>query len=171
MSDTVGLFQKTRTILCLCPCCHEIVRLSDLNLRYEGPTPKTWLDKYEKSMNRFNKQLTLFQEAEGSIRQEAREKGRKKARKRVSEIMDSALPGCKYHPQDIKAVLHPIDYMVFCGMTEGNEIDKIVCLSLETDDAPLRRARRSIEKTIDSENYSWNVARVLDDGTVTCAEK
>ena len=56
------------------------------------------------------------------------------------EIIDSALPGCKYHPQDIKAVLHPIDYVVFFGMTEGDEIDKIVCLSVETDDTALRRS-------------------------------
>ncbi|UCH05955.1 MAG: hypothetical protein JSW05_06635 [Candidatus Thorarchaeota archaeon] len=41
-------------------------------------------------------------------------------------MIDSALPGCKYHPQDIKAVLHPIDYVVFYGMAEGDEVDKIV---------------------------------------------
>ena len=87
------------------------------------------------------------------------------------EFIDSALPGCKYHPQDIKAVLHPVDYVVFFGMTEGDEIDKIVCLSVETDDNSLRKVRRSIERTIDGESYSWNVARVLDDGTVDCTEK
>ncbi|UCH05779.1 MAG: hypothetical protein JSW05_06335 [Candidatus Thorarchaeota archaeon] len=95
----------------------------------------------------------------------------RKARKRVVEIVDSALPGCKYHPQDIKAVLHPIDYVVFCGMTECDEIEKIVCFSVETDDNALKKVRRSIERTIDGKSYSWNVARVLDDGTVNCGEK
>ncbi len=97
--------------------------------------------------------------------------GRKKARRCVVDITDSALPGCKCHPQDTKAVLHPIDYVVFCGMTERDEIDKIVCLSVETDDSALNRIRRSIERTIDGESYSWNVARVLDDGTINCTEK
>ncbi|MFQ5885197.1 MAG: Holliday junction resolvase-like protein [Thermoplasmata archaeon] len=171
MSSPILLFQKARTILCLCPCCSEIVRLSDLKLRYEGVTPETWLDKYQRSVSRFEAQLARFRDAEAGIREEAREKGRKKARKRVVDIIDSALPGCKYHPQDIKAVLHPIDYVVFCGMTEGDEIDKIARLSVETDDNSLRRVRRSIERTIDGESYSWNVARVLDDGTVNCTEK
>ena len=97
--------------------------------------------------------------------------GRERERERVVEIIDSALPGCRYHPQGVKAVLHPIEYVVFCGMTEGDEIDKIVCLSVETDDSSLRRARTSIERTIDGESYSWNVADVLDDGTVDYAEK
>jgi predicted Holliday junction resolvase-like endonuclease len=165
------LFQKARTVLCLCPYCSEIVRLGDLKLRYEGVTPETWLDKYQKSVNRFELQLARFDAIKGKIREEAREKGRKKARKRVVDIIDSAIPGCDYHPQDIKAVLHPIDYVVFCGMTEGDDIDKIVYLSIETDDSTLKKIRRTIENTIDGENYSWNVARVLDDGTVDCTEK
>jgi predicted Holliday junction resolvase-like endonuclease len=171
MSSPILLFQKARTILCLCPCCGEIVRLADLRLRYEGVTPETWLDKYQRSVSRFEEQLTRFQEAERGIREEAREKGRKRARRRVVEIIDSVLPGCEYHPQDIKAVLHPIDYVVFCGMTKGDEIDKIVCLSVETEDSSLKGVRRSIEKAIDGESYSWNVARVLDDGTVNCTDR
>ncbi|MFW9890209.1 MAG: Holliday junction resolvase-like protein, partial [Candidatus Thorarchaeota archaeon] len=143
MSSSVLLFQKARTILCLCPCCGDIVRLADLRLRYEGVTPETWLDKYERSLSSFEQQLERFKASESEIREKAREKGRKRARKRVVEIIDSALPGCDYHPQDIKAVLHPIDYMVFCGMTEGDEIDKIVCLSNETDDNALKKVRRS----------------------------
>ncbi|UCH04645.1 MAG: hypothetical protein JSW05_00340 [Candidatus Thorarchaeota archaeon] len=38
----------------------------------------------------------------------------------VHTLSISALPGCEYHPQDIKAVLHPIDYVVFCGMTKAD---------------------------------------------------
>ena len=167
MSDPILLFQQARTILCLCPHCNEIVRLADLNLHYEGVTPETWLDKYQERVYRFEQQEDRFDDMESKIREKAREKGRKKARERVVEIIDSALPGCEYHPQDIKAVLHPIDYVVFCGMTEASNVEKIAFLSLETDDSSLRKVRKSIEKTIDSESYVWNMARVLDDGTIS----
>ena len=167
MSDPVLLFQQARTILCLCPHCNEIVRLADLKLRYEGVTPETWLDKYQERVHRFERQEESFDEIEIGIREKAREKGRRKARKRVIEIVDSALPGCEYHPQDIKAVLHPIDYVVFCGMTEASKVDKIAFLSLDTDDSALKNVRKSIEQTIDDESYVWNVARVLDDGTIS----
>ena len=166
MSSMVSLFQQARTVLCLCPCCGKIVRVSDLRLRYKGVTPLTWLDKYEQKVSRFERKEEKFEESADSIREESREKGRKKARKAVMKLVHKALPGCDYHPQDIKAILHPVDYVVFCGMTEGSSIDKIVLLSTETDDEILKRVRPSIEKTIKRHDYSWNVARVLDDGSV-----
>ena len=56
-------------------------------------------------------------------------------------------------------------------MTEGEDIERIVYLSIETEDNILKRIRRTIEKSIDRENYSWNVARVLDDGIVKLTGK
>jgi len=168
VSSPLLLFQQARAILCLCPCCGEIVRLSDLKLRYESTTPVTWLDKYQRRLSRLEKREVRFDEMESTLRQEAQEKGRKQARRRVQRIIESALPGCKYHPQDIKALLYPIDYIAFCGMTEGSTIDKIVCLSINTDDKTLVSVRKGIERTVNSEDYSWNMARVLDDGTVRC---
>jgi hypothetical protein len=50
-----------------------------LKLRYEGVIPETWLDKYERSVSRFEAQLARFRDAEAGIQEEAREKGRKKA--------------------------------------------------------------------------------------------
>jgi predicted Holliday junction resolvase-like endonuclease len=166
MSSMVNLFQQARSVLCLCPCCGEIVRVSDLRLKYKGVTPLTWLDRYEQSVSKFQQKEADFQESESSIREKSREKGRKKARKSVMKLVRKALPGCDYHPQDIKALLHPVDYVVFCGMTEGKNVDKVVLLSTETGDKILKRIRPSIEKAINSQEYSWNVARVLEDGSV-----
>jgi predicted Holliday junction resolvase-like endonuclease len=171
VSGMVNLFQQARSVLCLCPCCGEIVRVSDLRLKYKGVTPLTWLDKYDQKVSKFELREAEFKASEFSIREESREKGRRKARKSVMKMVRKVLPGCDYHPQDIKALLHPVDYVVFCGMTEGKSVDKVVLLSTETDDKILKRIRPSIEKAINSQEYSWSVARVLDDGTVKCGEK
>lgn len=166
MSSMVNLFEQARTVLCLCPCCGKIVRVSDLRLRYKGVTPLTWLDKHEQEVSKFEEKEAEFDENESLIREESREKGRKKARKSVMKLVRKALPGCEYHPQDIKALLHPVDYVVFCGMTDGRNVDKIVLLSTETDDQILKRVRPSIERTIEKQQFSWNIARILDDGSV-----
>lgn len=60
MVKPVQLFQYGRTILCLCPCCGDIVRLSDLTLHYEGETPRTWLDEYEHRVDLFDNRLESF---------------------------------------------------------------------------------------------------------------
>jgi hypothetical protein len=91
MSSSVLIFQQARTILCLCPCCGDIVRLADLRLRYEGVTPETWLDKYERSLSRFERQLERFKASEGEIRkQERKAEGRHE-----NELSKSSIQHCQ----------------------------------------------------------------------------
>jgi len=164
--DPILWFQRARTTLCLCPHCGEIVRVSDLSLRYEGVVPRTWLDKYERRDALLEEKEERFEEEEEEIREAARERGRKRARKAVSKFVSAALPGCTYHPQDIKALLHPVEYVVFCGMTEKEQVKEIVLLSRETDVPDIRNIRKSIEKAIDRGDYYWRVARVSEKGEV-----
>jgi len=49
------IFQSFRTILCVCPYCGRIHRLSDPRLKYKRVTPKTWLDEYEVKLRRLEK--------------------------------------------------------------------------------------------------------------------
>ena len=100
MVEPIILFQQARTILCLCPCCGKIVRLSDLSLRYKGETPTTWLDAYEKRLSRLELQEDRFTEQEETIRELARKRGRKKARQTIQNLVQTALPGCQYDPKD-----------------------------------------------------------------------
>ena len=47
IAPAILTFQAFRTIYCVCPCCNNLMRLSDIKLEYEGEAPLTWLDKYE----------------------------------------------------------------------------------------------------------------------------
>ena len=168
MSKPVMLFQQSRTILCMCPCCGEIVRLSELHLRYKGVTPTTWLDKYDKKLRRFDKAEARFAEEEKGIREASRERGRKKAKRAVRKIVQEALPGCNYDPKDIKAVLYPVDYVVFCGMADkSNQIQKITFLSKASTISRLQRIRQSLETTISREAYVWQLIRIADNGDIS----
>ena len=166
MVKPIILFQQARTILCLCPCCGKIVRLSDLSLRYKGVTPTTWLDAYEKSLSRLERQEERFVEQEETIRELARERGRIKARKTIKSLVQTALPGCQYDPKDIKAILDPIDYVVFCGMANQPKIDKIALLSKSTEIPRLIKIRHSIQSAINAEAYEWHVVRVKENGDI-----
>ena len=166
MVDPILLFQQARTLLCLCPCCGKIVRISDLSLRYKGVTPKTWLDTYEKRVSRLEAQEEQFEEQEEAIRELARERGRKKALKTMKNLIQTALPGCQYDPKDIKAVLDPIDFVVFCGMATQPKIDKIALLSKATEIPRLNKIRQSIQTAISDEAYEWHVVRVKENGDI-----
>ena len=48
MDSLLKTFQQFKSVLCVCPHCSSLLRLSDLrNLRTKLPAPKTWLDEYE----------------------------------------------------------------------------------------------------------------------------
>ena len=77
------------------------------------------------------------------------------------------LPGCRYDPKDIKAIWHPIDYMVFCGLTsDTDELKKIAFLSKQTNLLSLQKIRQSIQSAIEQDAYDWQVLRITNSGEI-----
>ena len=81
MTQLFEEFQAFRRILCICPCCGDLVRVSDLKLKGKGAIAKTWLDKHQKKEQDMAKKAEKFGEREERLREIAREKGRKEAEK------------------------------------------------------------------------------------------
>ena len=69
MTELFKEFQEFRNILCLCPCCGDLVRVSDLRLKAKGPAPTTWLDDYEKKSQAMDKKEENFDEKEQKLRE------------------------------------------------------------------------------------------------------
>jgi predicted Holliday junction resolvase-like endonuclease len=165
--DPVSLFQSFRTILCVCPCCGDIVRVSDLKIRYEGKAPKTWLDTYDlKSMGLDKKEANL-DEKESEMREAAAERGRKQVPKLVCRCLEGEITRLKYNPYDIKALLHPVDFVVFNGMNDGIKVKDIAFVSKATTNQMMNKLHQSLKSTIEKEQYEWQVTRVSLDGKIT----
>jgi predicted Holliday junction resolvase-like endonuclease len=167
MSNLLNFLQSFRTILCVCPCCGDIVRLSDLHLRLKGVAPRTWLDTYESKSNGIEEKETAFEQREQELRHAAVERGRKKVPKLVCKCIDNDIAELKYHPYDIKAVYHPVDFVVFNGLDRKETLDDITFLSRKTSSEMLRKIRASVQSAIRKEKYDWKVARVSISGEVT----
>lgn len=167
MVNPVQLFQAARTILCICPCCGDIVRLSDLTLHYKGETPLTWLDEYDQRFGLYEERKETFESKESAIRQASVEIGRKRATKTVRKLIRTTFPGSRYHPKDIKAILHPVDCIVFSGMTQKQKVSKIVMLSKESEVKGLQKIRESIRQVVEDRDYEKKVARVSKKGEIT----
>lgn len=166
MNNLVNVFQSFRTILCVCPCCGDIVRLSDLHLRVKGAAPKTWLDTHESKVKGIEEKEAAFEEKEQMLRDAAVERGRKRVPKLICKCIDSDIAKLKYHPYDIKAVYHPVDFVVFNGLDRKEKLDDITFLSRKTTSEMLNNLRASVESAISREKYDWRVARVSIEGKV-----
>ena len=60
MNSLFEEFSELRKILCICPCCGKIVRVSDLHLKVKKPIVKTWLDTYEAKIIAMSNKIVLF---------------------------------------------------------------------------------------------------------------
>jgi len=167
MSELLGVFQSFRRILCVCPCCGEIMRLSDLHLRYTGKAPKTWLDIHDQKSLMLERKEKLFEQKEDEIREKSKQRGRKKVPQLVKKCLCPEFRELKYDPYDIKAIMHPIDFIVFDGLNQRKELRSITFLSRKAPNQEQTMIVQSINRAIDKKNYDWKVARISIDGKVS----
>jgi predicted Holliday junction resolvase-like endonuclease len=170
MNEILSTFQAFRRVLCLCPHCKALARLSDLQLKYRGVAPKTWLDTFETKLTSAEEKEALFDEREKNLRDQAAERGRRKVPIMIRQSMDSQFAKLKYNPYDIKALLHPVDFVVFDGLEGKKDLQKIVFLSKKVENEQLNGLRNSIEKIVDEKKYNWQTARVSIDGKIEMTE-
>jgi predicted Holliday junction resolvase-like endonuclease len=171
MNPVLEMFQSFRTILCICPKCNQMSRLSDLHLRLKAPAKKTWLDEYETKLLGVQTKEEKFDEKEKKLRDLAAERGRKAVPKIIEKAMNSELVKLKINPYDIKAILHPIDFIVFSGMNDKDTVSDIMLLSKKCNNSDLTMCRDSIKGVISKGNYDWKVARVDTNGRIQFTEK
>ena len=166
MSELLDVFQSFRRILCICPCCGEMMRLSDLHLKYLGKAPKTWLDTHESRLLAQEKREDLFDEKAEKIREKSINRGRKKVPKLIKKCLCAEYKKLKYNPYDIKAIMHPVDFIVFDGLNDEVKIENVTFLSRKASNQDQNAILKSIRKTIDERNYDWKVARITTKGEV-----
>ena len=159
-------FQEFRKILCVCPDCGKIIRLSDLKLKTKAETESTWLDYYE-----FRERLLCGREAEfDAVKDELREAARIEGRKQAEVVFNNAIKQdfrrMKFDPIDIKPVLNPVDFLVFQDMNKSAEITDLVFLSKKLENPMINKLREQVKTSIDNNNYEWLVARIDNEGKI-----
>ena len=161
----IEFFAVQRQIFGVCSCCGEIFRLSDANVYLKKKPLADWMDKYELSGRRIDTQEDKLAQEKEIIKEAARVLGRKEATKAMKKV-DNIFTPRKLNPDDAKVVFHPIDYMVFNGMKEKTGIKNILFMDREVKGRESRALQKSIEKTIEKENYEWITVQISETGEV-----
>ncbi len=149
----------------MCPKCDALMRVSDLQLRSEEKTEKTWLDLFDSKDNQLGKKEEKFLGEEKDIKQKAVERGRKQVPKLVNQSIDKKFASLKYDPYDVKAILHPIDFVSFNGMNAGQVTD-VTLLSSKTKNPLIQNFHKAIADAVKEKRYDWKVLRVAQDGEI-----
>lgn len=161
----VQIFNQMKIINCMCPKCETIMRVSELQLRSKEKTEKTWLDTFEAQQKKLDAQEEKFDEEEQSIREKAVQHGRLQVPKLVNKSLNKEFAKLKYDPYDVKAILHPIDFVAFNGMNKG-QVEDVTLLSSKTATPHMQSLHSAIAEAVKNKSYDWKVLRVLQDGEV-----
>ena len=183
MTDALDLFNEFKTILCMCPHCSSLLRLSQLRLRSDVPAQKTWHDEYdlrkiklEKKEEKVSQRETLHDVLVRKKKEQAIQRGRKKV---VSIVLDSLDPTSskmlkKYKPFDIKPIIHPVDFVIFNGDYEAKKtkyrkksIQEVVFFSKKSENSDMLNLQESVDECVKKKNYDFKIARIANDGSIT----
>jgi predicted Holliday junction resolvase-like endonuclease len=164
-------------ILAICPCCGELFRLVDAKFIFPQRHPKNseylTLISIENEMAEIEESLS---EAENSfalelelLREPLREQGRQQARQKIKNI-DPIFSARDIDPQDAKALMHPVEYIIFHGLTAGECIDPVELVSRTPSNRAEEIIVQSIEKVISEGYVCFETLRMKDNGTFEIQE-
>ena len=181
-TSTFEMFHQARRILCKCPECDEISRLSEIRIKSGKKSKPTWLDEYEESVNDYYTENDEFERTKKDEQKKRTAIGRKQVKKDIKKIMKKSLISnyqkiINYNPYDIKVIGNPVDLVVFDGATKIKEkvklsgaksltkkdvVKEVVLLSKKTSNPYLKKLHKSIDEVIQNKEYEWKTAEVLE---------
>ena len=183
MVDTLDMFNQFKTILCLCPHCSSLLRLSELHLRSDTPAPKTWLDEYELKKRKLEKKeerVSQKEDEQKELIKKKRDLATQRGRKKVVNIVLNSLDSVssrmlkKYNPFDVKPIIHPVDFVIFNGDYDAKKtkyrkksIQEVVFFSKKSENSDMLNLQKSVDECVKKKNYDFKIARIANDGSVT----
>ena len=69
-------------------------------------------------------------------------------------------------PFDVKPIFHPIDFVVFKGMTNEEATSEIIMLTREHNCPSINPIRDQIRKAVAKYRYNWQVTRIEEEGNI-----
>lgn len=159
-------FQEFRKILCVCPKCGKIVRISDLKLKSKIETPDTWLDDYERRDLVLSRKEIEFNVEFEKLKKAAIAKARRQSEVLYNKAIKQDFRKMNLDPVDVHPILNPVDFVVFQDMNKKEEITDLVFLSRNLENPTITALRTQVQKSITENRYEWVVARIDKDGKI-----
>ncbi len=160
--DFAQALSVQRNIIGICPICQTFFRLNECRFIYKRGR-KDWLARMYDLEKRLEETEVRLEEREREIREQAREQGRVHAR-RIIKKADPIFASLGLSVNDAKAIFHPISFVVFDGLDDYDDVDKLYLLDRKRSRG--RTLQKSIERCVSKKHYDWRTFRVSDDGKV-----
>lgn len=174
MEKIIIFLNEYQYIYGLCPCCHEIFKLSECKMQFPSlqkkDDPFFQLKQFEKQVDNAYSALEKYDEKSNRAIEEAQKRARKQGQllaKRNLKKIDPIFSGRNIDPQDVKTIFDPVEFVVFNNMnSEYGQIKDIEFICLNPKSKKKELAAKSVSSAIKKGNIEFVTIRVAKDGTI-----
>ena len=123
---------------------------------------KDWMDNLESRLVAWETRELNLQERRRELRHAAKQTAERRELPKLLRRVAPAFSRWKIDPRDVRAIFHPIEFVVFDGLNSERGVRGVTFVRLGEKD----RISRSIERAIDRGDIHWNTIRLRADGSV-----
>jgi predicted Holliday junction resolvase-like endonuclease len=171
------IVDELQEIVAICPCCGDMFRLAEAKFAF--PRKRARSSRYtellevervlEDEEGRLADAESKFQEKLEAQRERLTKAGRLAARAKLVKI-DPTFSGKNVNPQDVKLIFHPIEYLVFHGLTSGQSVNCLEFVSRSPRTKAHEVIVRSIDRIVEQRRIEFETIHVSDDGSFAIRE-
>jgi len=159
-------------ILGICPCCGEIFRLVEAKFVFPKKRPRScdYLDLMALELlasieqERIGEAEERFEERFDKQKERLREKARRAVKLKMKKI-DPTFSGRSIDPQDVKAIFHPVEYVLFHGLCSDSGIKTVRFISRAPASNAQEALVRSVDETVKKGYVEFETLHLKDDGS------
>lgn len=183
----VDFYKQLVYIFGICPCCNEILHIPEANLSL--PTKKVILSESKRIIELQNQNENKRERIESideavdynnyeisELKLELKSKDnqeiikvKKDGRRQAIDSTKKVVPifgKKKFDPRDARLIFSPVEFLIFEGLTEYKEVDKLILLSRKPETSEQEKIGRSIADTIAKGNLDFKVIRFSNNGQI-----
>ena len=116
-------------------------------------------NKYLKIKEKYEDAIGSLPEQLARARKDALDRSRAVIKGNVSEHLAPYIPDFEHQPSDARFLGSPIDYMVFDGMSTGEEIN-VYIVDIKTGNSRLTALQRRIKKAVEEGRVHFETVRI-----------
>lgn len=157
--STIRDLVTSRGLLATCPNCDETFPLRDAHLFDAAKRlPPAAMAHIQTEKSAISEALSQI----GATRRELRRRSATSAEStgvgQVVEMLSPSLPGFPIRPSDCRALLKPIDYVGFKGLTSTGAVDAVMFIEVKSGRQQLSKEQRQVKRIVEEGKVRFVVA-------------
>ncbi|MGA2270101.1 MAG: Holliday junction resolvase-like protein [Bryobacteraceae bacterium] len=152
--------KRNKRFMGTCPECGQDFRLADAVLfSLDDDAPSAALAAIEQARERIKDRKRELADQRERMTKRAQNTA---AAVNLGKIVENIVPSFasfNYAPGDCRALFHPIDYLVFSGLTKVHRVEALSFIDVKSGGARLTRNQRNIKTIVESGKVTFETTR------------